>query len=109
MLKWILGALVAVVAVFAVVVALQPSDFRIERSADGRVKLFELSLRNGGAAPRTCTVTLYVDWVLGTHRAHTGSHIVTSRDPVTGVLIAANNFRESFANRLAFGPSPRKK
>lgn len=33
MLKWILIGIAAVVAVFAIVVALQPSDFRIERSA----------------------------------------------------------------------------
>jgi hypothetical protein len=33
MLKWILGAVAGLIAVFLVVVALQPSDFRIERSA----------------------------------------------------------------------------
>jgi len=33
MLKWTLAALAALVVVFVVVVALQPSDFRIERSA----------------------------------------------------------------------------
>jgi hypothetical protein len=32
-LKWILGGVAVVVAVFLVIVALQPSDFRIERSA----------------------------------------------------------------------------
>ena len=36
MLKWILIGVAAVVAVFAIVVALQPSDFRIERSATVR-------------------------------------------------------------------------
>jgi hypothetical protein len=33
MLKWILAAVGAAVAIFLVVVALQPSDFRVERSA----------------------------------------------------------------------------
>jgi hypothetical protein len=33
MLKWILAAVAAVVVIFLAVVALQPSDFRIERSA----------------------------------------------------------------------------
>jgi len=33
MLKWILAGVTAVVVVFAAIVALQPSDFRIERSA----------------------------------------------------------------------------
>lgn len=36
MLKWILAAVAAVVVVFVVVVALQPSDFRVERSATMR-------------------------------------------------------------------------
>ena len=36
MLKWSLAALAAVVVIFLIVVALQPSDFRIERSATMR-------------------------------------------------------------------------
>ena len=36
MLKWTLAAVAAVIVVFLVVVALQPSDFRIERSATMR-------------------------------------------------------------------------
>jgi hypothetical protein len=36
MLKWILGGAAAVIVVFLVVVALQPSDFKVERSATMR-------------------------------------------------------------------------
>ena len=36
MLKWILGGAAAVVAIFLVVVAMQPSDFKVERSATMR-------------------------------------------------------------------------
>jgi len=36
MLKWILGAVGAVIVVFLIVVALQPSDFKVERSATMR-------------------------------------------------------------------------
>ena len=36
MLKWILAAVATVVVVFLIVVALQPSDFRVERSATMR-------------------------------------------------------------------------
>ena len=36
MLKWILAAIAAVVVVFLIVVALQPSDFKVERSATMR-------------------------------------------------------------------------
>ena len=36
MLKWILGGAAAVVVIFLIVVAMQPSDFRVERSATMR-------------------------------------------------------------------------
>ena len=36
MLKWIFAAVAAVVLIFAIVVALQPSDFKVERSATMR-------------------------------------------------------------------------
>ena len=36
MLKWILGGAAAVVAIFLIVVAMQPSDFKVERSATMR-------------------------------------------------------------------------
>lgn len=36
MLKWILGGVAAVVAIFLIVVAMQPSDFKVERSATMR-------------------------------------------------------------------------
>ena len=47
-------------------------------------------------------MTLYVEWVLGENRARTGLHIVTSREPATGALLARNAFREEFADRVAF-------
>jgi cyclic beta-1,2-glucan synthetase len=47
-------------------------------------------------------VTLYVEWVLGENRTRTGVHIVTSREPNTGALLAANAFREAFSDRIAF-------
>ena len=36
MLKWSLAAIAAIVVVFLVVVAMQPSDFKVERSATMR-------------------------------------------------------------------------
>jgi hypothetical protein len=36
MLKWILGGVAAVVVIFLIVVAMQPSDFKVERSATMR-------------------------------------------------------------------------
>jgi cyclic beta-1,2-glucan synthetase len=66
------------------------------------VKLFRVTLRNESSRRRRVSVTLYVDWVLGEHRARTRLHVVTSREPATGALIATNAFREPFGDRLAF-------
>jgi cyclic beta-1,2-glucan synthetase len=66
------------------------------------VKLFHLTVRNTSSRRRSCTITLYVDWVLGENRARSALHIVTGREPATGALVARNAFREAFADRLAF-------
>ncbi|MGH9371367.1 MAG: GH36-type glycosyl hydrolase domain-containing protein, partial [Vicinamibacterales bacterium] len=69
---------------------------------DETVKIFRVALRNESSRRRRVSVTLYVDWVLGEHRARTRLHVVTSREPATGALIACNAFREPFGHRLAF-------
>jgi cyclic beta-1,2-glucan synthetase len=69
---------------------------------DEPVKLFRLTLRNGASRSRSCTVTLYVDWVLGETRSHSVPHIVTAREPATGALTAQNAFRDTFGERIAF-------
>ena len=66
------------------------------------VKVFRLTLRNDSSRQRRCSVTLYVDWVLGEHRSGSHLHVVTSRDHVTGALLARNRFRQDFAERVAF-------
>ncbi len=66
------------------------------------LKIFRLALRNGSARRRRISVTLYVEWVLGEHRTRTRLHVVTSREPATGALMASNAFREMFGDRVAF-------
>ncbi len=66
------------------------------------VKVFQLTIRNRSAAPRRCSVTLYVDWVLGENRSRSAAHVVTARDPVTGAILAHNAFRQTYAERVAF-------
>ena len=69
---------------------------------DDEVKIFALTLRNRSQRPRRLSVTLYVDWVLGEHRAATAQHVVTKVDPGSGALFARNRFRQDFAGRVAF-------
>ncbi|MEN3337713.1 MAG: cyclic beta,2-glucan synthetase [Acidobacteriota bacterium] len=66
------------------------------------LKVFRLTLRNRSGRPRRCSVTLYVEWVLGENRSRTGIHVVTGIEPVTGALIARNAFRQEFSERVAF-------
>ncbi|MDQ3673568.1 MAG: hypothetical protein M3365_04255, partial [Gemmatimonadota bacterium] len=69
---------------------------------DGAVKIFRLTLRNRSPKPRHCSITLYVEWVLGESRSRTAAHVVTAEDPVTHTLTAHNAFRQEFASRIAF-------
>jgi cellobiose phosphorylase len=78
------------------------SRLRLFVAAAEPMKVFQLVLRNTSTRRRQVSVTLYVEWVLGEHRSRTGLHIVTSREPTTGALLARNAFRDSFSDRFAF-------
>ncbi len=78
------------------------SQLRLFVPQDESVKIFQLALRNRSSRRRRISATLYVEWVLGEHRARTGLHLVTSREPGTGALIASNAFRSAFGDRVAF-------
>jgi cyclic beta-1,2-glucan synthetase len=78
------------------------SSLRVFVPMNQPVKVFELVLRNQSARPRECSVTLYAEWVLGEEPSRTALHIVTSREPTTGALLARNAFRDHFADRVAF-------
>jgi cyclic beta-1,2-glucan synthetase len=69
---------------------------------DQPVKIFRLALKNTSPRRRRCSVTLYVEWVLGENRSRTGTHVVTGFDPTAGTVFARNVFRQEFPDRVAF-------
>jgi cyclic beta-1,2-glucan synthetase len=78
------------------------SRLRVFVAAAEHLKVFQLALRNTSSRVRHLSITLYVEWVLGDRREHSAMHVVTSREPATGAVLASNAFREAFANRVAF-------
>ena len=66
------------------------------------VKVFQLTVRNTGTAPRRLSVTLYTEWVLGENRDRTALHVVTALEPITGAVLATNRFRPAFPGNVAF-------
>ena len=54
------------------------------------VKVFWLRLRNAGTRERRCSVTVFVEWVLGDTRSRTSLNVVTDQDPVTGAMRVYN-------------------
>jgi cyclic beta-1,2-glucan synthetase len=77
------------------------SSLRLFVPLDDPIKIFQLALRNRSREPRRLSITLYAEWALGEDRARSALHIVTSREPATGAVLASNAFRETFSGRLA--------
>jgi cyclic beta-1,2-glucan synthetase len=78
------------------------SRLRVFVAAAEHLKVFQLALRNSSSHVRHLSITLYVEWVLGDRRERTSMHVVTSREPATGAVMASNAFREAFGDRVAF-------
>ena len=66
------------------------------------VKISLLKLKNTGPAIRRFEVTYYAEWVLGSYREATASHVVTELDAETGALFARNPFHPDIPSHVAF-------
>ncbi len=66
------------------------------------VKWSVLKIRNVSGRPRRLSATGYVEWVLGDLRGKAAPHVLTTIDPATGAVCAANTFNAEFAARTAF-------
>ena len=66
------------------------------------VKVSVLKLTNAGPRVRRLEVAYYAEWVLGSTREATASHVVTEADGETGAIFARNPFHPDCAGHVAF-------
>ncbi len=66
------------------------------------IKLSRLRLCNRSDQSRHLSVTAFVEWALGANGTTPAPFVITSRDEVTGALLARNRWRSDFADRVAF-------
>jgi cyclic beta-1,2-glucan synthetase len=66
------------------------------------IKVCRLTLHNASQRRRRLSVTAYLEWVLGTHRATSAPYIVTEIDSPTGAMFARNPWNSVFGTRVAF-------
>ncbi len=78
------------------------SEVWVYVATDAPVKFCSLRLRNLSDRTRRISLTGYVEWVLGEIRERGALHIVSSLDPQTGALFAANAFNNAFPGRVGF-------
>lgn len=66
------------------------------------IKISRLLLKNASGRTRHLSVTVYVEWVLGSLRSAAAPFIVTTIDAETGALFAQNSWNAAFQSRVAF-------
>ncbi len=78
------------------------TDLMVFVPREDPLKISSLSIENRSASPRTLTVTVYAEWVLGSQKAAGAPFIVTELDSETGAIFARNSWNEDYAGRVAF-------
>ena len=66
------------------------------------IKISRLVLQNHSTRTRRLSVTAFVEWVLGSSRTVTASHITTELDAVLNALFARSAWGGEFGGRVAF-------
>ncbi len=78
------------------------SELTVFAPAVDPVKISLLKLHNTGTRVRKLEIAYFAEWVLGTTREATSTHIVTELDAETGALFARNRYNPDFGGRIAF-------
>lgn len=66
------------------------------------VKFTVLKVRNSSERKRKLSATGYVEWVLGAQAQKSAMHVITEEDPLSGALLARNQYNTDFPERVAF-------
>lgn len=83
-------------------------QLRLFASTEAPVKIAHLRVENLWNRPRRITVTYYAEWVLGTTREATQTHIVPDFDPLHHALLASNHYSMEFGGQVAFLAASKK-
>jgi cyclic beta-1,2-glucan synthetase len=69
---------------------------------DDSVKISLLKLKNRTTKKRVISITSYTEWVLGSRREESASHLVYTSDPECAAIFARNPSSDEFHSRVAF-------
>jgi cyclic beta-1,2-glucan synthetase len=78
------------------------SELWVYVALNAPIKFSVLKVRNTSGRPRKLSATGYVEWALGDLREKSAMHVVTEADPLSGALLARNDYSMEFAGRVAF-------
>ena len=78
------------------------SEMTVYVDIDASIKFTRIKVRNQSARERSLSVTGYIEWVLGSHRAKSAMYIHTEIDPDSEAIFARDHYNTEFSSRIAF-------